>query len=145
MPFKNLELNPVQYNQVQPSYRKQFYKGFSTIDALNTSAKLFDFELIKQNIINHFNTRKGERLMNPTFGTIIWDLIMEPLTDNIRDLIQKDMNTICNYDPRVTAIQININEYETGYVIEITLALKNTDQRSVLKLAFDQKLGLISQ
>jgi phage baseplate assembly protein W len=145
MPFKNLELNPVQYNLVQPSFRTQFYKGFTTVNPNNTSSKLYDFELIKQNIINHFNTKKGERLMNPTFGTIIWDLIMEPLTDNIRQLLTDDMNKICNFDPRVYPIQVSVNEYETGYVIEITLALKNTDQRSVLKLAFDQKLGLVEQ
>ena len=145
MPFKNLELNPAKYNAVETSVRKQFYKGFTTVDSNNTSTKLYDFDLVKQNIINHFNTKKGERLMNPTFGTIIWDLIMEPLTDDIRQLLTDDMNKICNFDPRVYPLQVSVNEYETGYVIEITLALKNTDQRSVLKLAFDQKLGLIEQ
>ena len=30
-----------------------------------------DIELIKQDLFNHFYTRQGERLMNPTYGTII--------------------------------------------------------------------------
>ena len=76
MPYKNIELNPVSYTETQRDTRYHLYKGFSTNDNLNPSSKLFDFDLIKQNIINHFNTKKGERLMNPEFGTIIWDLIM---------------------------------------------------------------------
>jgi phage baseplate assembly protein W len=80
--------------------------------------------------------------MNPTFGTIIWDLIMEPLTEQIKELLQRDIETICSFDERVYPLQIDINEYEQGYLVEITLALKNTDESTTLRLAFDQKVGL---
>jgi phage baseplate assembly protein W len=142
MPYKNLELTPSQYNQTHTSARSQFYKGFSTINSTNYGFKLYDFELIKQDIVNHFNTRKGSRVMNPGFGTIIWDLLMEPLTDRIRELLTEDIETICNSDPRVYPLQININEYDRGYLVEITLQMKNTDERETMKLAFDQKIGL---
>jgi hypothetical protein len=39
-------------------------------------------------------------------------------------------------------MQIDINEYEQGYLVEITVALKNTNQSTTMKLAFDQKVGL---
>ena len=142
MPFKNIELNPTKFTETQRQARYHLYKGFSTIDPMNTSGKLFDFELIKQNILNHFNTRKGERVMSPEFGTIIWDLIMEPLTDQVRDLITSDVTTICKFDPRVTPIEIKINEYEQGYLVEVTLSMKDSDETSTLRLAFDQKIGL---
>ena len=80
--------------------------------------------------------------MNPTFGTIIWDLIMEPLTEQVKELLQRDIETICSFDTRAYTLQININEYEQGYLVEITLALKNTDESTTLRLAFDQKVGL---
>ena len=112
------------------------------MDPSNYGAKLYDFDLIKQDILNHFNTRKGSRVMNPTFGTIIWDLIMEPLTEQIKELLQRDIETICSFDERVYPLQIDINEYEQGYLVEITLALKNTDESTTLRLAFDQKVGL---
>jgi phage baseplate assembly protein W len=99
----------------------------------------------KQNILNHFNTRKGQRVMNPTFGTIIWDILMEPLTPQIRNVLTKDIETICNTDPRVYPTQIQVNEYEQGYLIDIVLVMKNTDQSSALKLVFDQKVGLVLQ
>jgi hypothetical protein len=54
----------------------------------------------------------------------------------------QDITKICKFDPRAYPLQINLVEYEQGYLVEITLMLKNTDQSSVLRLAFDQKLGL---
>jgi phage baseplate assembly protein W len=80
--------------------------------------------------------------MNPKFGTIVWDLLMEPLTPQTKELLTADITTICKYDPRVYPAQIAINEYPEGYLVEIVLAMKNTNQSSVLKLAFDQKVGL---
>jgi phage baseplate assembly protein W len=142
MPYKNIEINRTSYNSQHTAKASQFYKGFSTVNPNGQGSKLYDFELIKQDIINHFNTRKGQRVMNPEFGTIIWDLIMEPLTPQINDLLTQDIKTICSFDPRVYPMQIDINEYEQGYLVEITVALKNTNQSTTMKLAFDQKVGL---
>lgn len=145
MPYKNIEINPAPYSQELTDNRTHFYRGFSTLNPNNRSSQLYDFDLIKQNLLNHFNTRKGERVMNPTFGTIIWDLIMEPLTSSVREALSNDIKTICTFDPRAYPIQIAINEYEQGFLVEVTLVLKGTDQTSNLKLMFDQKLGLSLQ
>lgn len=145
MPYKNLEINPVQYSEQNTDKLTQYYRGFSTANPTNRGSKLYDFELIKQDILNQFNTRKGQRVMNPKFGSIIWDLLMEPLTPMISDLLKQDISTICNSDPRVYPLQMQVNEYPQGYLIEITLAMKNTNQSSTLRLAFDQKLGIVVQ
>ena len=50
------------------------YKGFSTVAGVKSN-QLYDLDIIKQDLINHFYTRKGERVMNPDFGSIIWDLL----------------------------------------------------------------------
>ena len=142
MPYKNITLNPTNFTETQSNSRYHLYRGFSTIDENNTSGKLFDFDLIKQNIINNFNTKKGERVMNPEFGTIIWDLIMEPMTPEVKEYLTKDITTICNLDPRIQTRQIIVNEYEQGYLVEVTLMMKGTNESSTLRLAFDQKIGL---
>jgi phage baseplate assembly protein W len=145
MPFKNKEIT----SQGSPNHRlqkqSQFYKGFSTVNMASKSPRLFDFSLIKQDLLNHFSTRKGSRLMNPSFGTIIWDLIMEPLTGETRELLTNDITTICNFDPRVYPTQIKVTEYDKGFLVELTLVLKNTDQSENLRLVFDQKIGLSVQ
>jgi phage baseplate assembly protein W len=142
MPYKNIEIGSVKSVVQQASKQSQFYKGFSTVNNADPGARLFDFALIQQDIINHFNTRKGERVMNPAFGSVIWDLLMEPLTDQIRSTIIDDVTSICNFDPRVTPTQIDITEYENGYILELTLVLKGTNESANMKLGFDQKVGL---
>jgi phage baseplate assembly protein W len=145
MPYKNTEINNPGSVYQQPVQTNHFYTGFSSIDSTNSSSRLYDFELIKQDILNQFNTRKGERVMNPGFGSIIWDLIMEPLTDETRDALNQDIVEICNSDPRVVPTQLDLTEYDTGYILDVTLVLKGTDQSTSMRLAFDQSIGLTVQ
>lgn len=145
MPYKNIEINSVNYNKTYTAQQKHYYKGFTTVGKENRTSKVYDLELIKQNILNHFNTKKGSRVMNPEFGTIIWDMLMEPLTEDNKNLLLNDLRTILSFDPRATPLEINLTEYENGYFIESTLQLVNSNQSTVLKLAFDQKLGLVEQ
>lgn len=142
MPYKTLEIGSSQNLYEQSPKSEHFYKGYSTFNNRFASVELFDLELIKQDIINHFNTRKGSRVMNPTFGSIIWDLLMDPLTDSTRELLKNDISIICSSDPRVTPIQMDLTEYPDGYLLEITLLLNGTDQSNQIKLKFDQKIGL---
>jgi phage baseplate assembly protein W len=145
MPYKNLEINVQNYSSQHTDVLTHYYKGFSTVNPDNRASKLYDFDLIKQNILNHFNTRKGQRVMNPTFGSIVWDVLMEPLTPQIKMALTKDVEDICNLDPRVYPTEIQITEYEQGYLIDVALSMKNTDQSSTLRMAFDQKIGLVLQ
>jgi phage baseplate assembly protein W len=128
MPYKTLEITNAAAVYQQAPKISQFYKGFSSTDISNVNSKLYDLDIIRQDLINQFKTRKGERLMNPTFGTIIWDILMEPMTDDIYDLLSQDITKICNSDPRITPTQLNINEFDGGYLIEISVQLVGTNQ-----------------
>jgi phage baseplate assembly protein W len=145
MPYKTLEISNAASVYEQNPKTSQFYKGFSSVDISNINSKLYDIDIIRQDLINQFRIRKGERLMNPTFGTIIWDIIMEPMTDEVYELLSQDISSICNSDPRIVPIQININEDQGGYLIEITVQVVDTDQTATLKLSFNQESGLIVQ
>jgi hypothetical protein len=83
--------------------------------------------------------------MNPTFGSIIWDALMEPMTPQLKELLNQDITTICNSDPRAIPTQIKLTEYTAGYIIEVTLVLKGTNQSTNLMLTFDQNIGLTVQ
>jgi phage baseplate assembly protein W len=145
MAYKNIEINPSQYSSQHTAKKSQFYIGYSSVDPNSVNTRLYDFDIIKQDIINQFNTRKGERVMNPSFGTIIWDLIFEPFTDDVKQALSDDISRICNSDPRAVPIQININEQQYGMLLEITLQYIGTDQTANMKMSFDKKLGLITQ
>ena len=116
-------------NKQVPSTR--MYKGFSTVNTGTQNFTLYDFELIKQD------------LMNPDFGTIIWDLIFEPLTEEIKSAILQNVNQIVNYDPRVQASNVLVTSYDTGIQIQVTLTYLPYNLSENLKMRFDQANGLV--
>jgi len=120
------------------------YRGISTVNPENTDFRLYDFAIIKQDIINHFHIRQGEKLENPEFGTIIWDVLYEPLTENLKQIIVKNVQDIINYDPRVTANQVVVDEYENGLQIECTLIYLDYSIAEQMRLQFDKSIGLLS-
>ena len=61
------------------------FKGFSSRAEMR-NFKLYDFECAKQDMINRLSVRKGERVENPEFGTIIYDAIFEPFTEELKDI-----------------------------------------------------------
>lgn len=142
MAYKNIVITPPNLKNVTTTKTSQFYKGFSTVDDTTNNVKLYDYELIKQDILNQFNIRKGERIMNPNFGSVIWDLIYEPLTPNVKQQISSDIDRILASDPRVIPTQVNIVEQDYGFLLEITLSYKGTDVSDSMILSFDKRVGL---
>jgi phage baseplate assembly protein W len=136
---------PVSKRPAPTQRTVQRYRGFSTISGTTQNFALYDFELIKQDLMNNFHIRQGERLMNPTYGTIIWDLLFEPLTDQVKHLILEDVNNIFNNEPRVRAGNIVITPYDTGLQIQCTLTYLLYNIQDRMKLQFDQANGLNAQ
>lgn len=119
------------------------YRGISTVDPDRGSFKLFDINIIKQDIINHFHIRQGEKLENPTFGTIIWDILFEPLTDSLRDAIIQNVTDIVNFDPRVSVDSVTVDAFESGIQIDCSLTYLPYNISETMRLRFDQSSGLI--
>ena len=115
-----------------------FYKGFSTIGR-NKKFRLTDFDLIKQDLLNHFQIRKGEKLMNPNFGTIIWNVLYDPFTLELKSAIIADIKAIAAYDPRVSIDNVIVTEYEYGIQIELELRYLQTDQTNLMNLQFNNQ------
>ena len=85
-------------------------------------------------------TRKGERVMMPTYGSIIHDLIFEPLTlMTLKEIIGIDINSIIDDDPQSASIKysqynrrpdhsinikLSVSIIPTGEVVELTINLE---------------------
>lgn len=120
------------------------YRGYNTVDNNTTKVRIEDSELIKRDLLNHFNIRKGEKLMRPDFGSIIWDALFEPMTEDLRDAIVEDVVDIVNYDPRIIADKVLVDEYQNGILIELQIRYSNLNQTENLKLLFDQNVNSVS-
>ena len=117
------------------------YSGFSTYRRVR-KYRVTDFDLVKQDLYNHFHIRKGQKLMNPNFGTIIWDLLYEPFTESVREAIEKDIRTIVAYDPRIEAEKITITEFVNGIMVELDIIYRLTNESSALALKFERDAAL---
>ena len=113
------------------------YKGFSTSNR-SKHFRITDFELVKQDLINHFNIRKGEKLMNPDFGTVIWDSLFDPFDDNTKQKIMQDVKRIIGYDKRVSAQNVVVTQFDRGIQIEIGLVYIANGQTGTMQMLFDQ-------
>jgi phage baseplate assembly protein W len=138
--YKNLRVESRQMQSVPLTAGT--YRGISTVNPNTKEFKIFDLGLIKQDIINHFHIRLGEKLENPTFGTIIWDALYEPLTDALKDAIIKNVTDIINYDPRVNVTKVIVDSFEFGIQVECELVYLDYSISEKLRFEFDRDAGI---
>jgi phage baseplate assembly protein W len=121
--------------------KQSAYRGLSTVNPDNDQYTLYDIGLIKQDLLNHFHIRQGEKLENPEFGTIIWDVLFEPMTEALKEAIVNNVTDIINNDPRVNASEVIVDQYESGIQIECVLTYLPYNISEQMKLTFDQTAG----
>lgn len=110
------------------------YKGFNSRRP-KTKFKEYDVDLVKQDLLNHFNIRRGEKLENPSFGTGIWDMLYEPMNDENIARIREDVEIVLNRDPRIQIVEIKVDAVENGIRVEADLLYRGINLRE--KIAFD--------
>ena len=136
--YENLKIGP-QTAQIRTNPISRTYRGFSTTSSDASNYALYDLALIKQDIINHFHIRKGEKLENPEFGTIIWDMLYEPLTEQAKQLITNDVTDIVNADPRVSVNKSIVTQLEYGIQIEVSLTYLLYNIQETMQFEFDRR------
>src|SRR6056300_1045617 len=113
------------------------FKGFSS-RADRQNFKLYDFEVAKQDLINRLSVRKGERVENPEFGTIIYDVLFEPLTEAVKQAVADDITANLNADPRLQAEEIIVSEFEHGIAVQATVRYVPYNVVEKLTFSFDE-------
>ena len=121
--------------------RSVTFKGFSS-KADKKNFKLYDFEVAKQDLINRLSVRKGERVENPEFGTIIYDVLFEPLTDDIKQAVADDITANLNADPRLQTEEIIVSEFEHGIAVQATIRFVPYNVVEKLTFSFDENSTL---
>ncbi len=97
------------------------FKGFSTVDRVRAPFTLTDAELIKRDLLNELFTRKGERVMRPNFGSIVWDLLMDPSTNDLDRKIKQDIERIIGKDPRVELLKTQVAVLDHTILAEVDI------------------------
>ena len=137
---QSVATNKATTAQTSSSFR---YKGFSSNETKN-NFKLYDIELVKRDLMNHFYIRKGEKLENPNFGTIIWDMLFENFTSEVRRLITEDVEQIINYDPRVKVNALTIDSTDQGIRIQADVVYLPFNINERMTFDFDKTNNIVN-
>ena len=101
---------------------KPYFVGFSTVGKKSPPYTLTNIDLIKQDISNQFATPLGSRVMLPSFGTIIHELLFDPFDDYTKNAIIEDAVRVVQSDPRVSLV--SIDAYQADYTLNIIITLQ---------------------
>jgi phage baseplate assembly protein W len=121
----------------------RIYRGISTIDSNISNTSRYDIALIRQDVINSLNIRQGEKINNPTFGSIIWDHLYEPLTEALKDRITANTRAVVEADPRVRLEEFAVDSKDYGLMIIVSLRYIKYNVSETLRLNFDQQNNLL--
>ena len=115
------------------------FRGFSTSGNEFANVTFTDFELVKRDLMNNLNVRKGERIMRPDFGCVIWDMLFEPFTDDAHATIVDNIVEIGEADPRLEVLEVVPSSYEQGIQVSMTLRYIPADITEQLLYDFNQE------
>lgn len=119
--------------------------GMSTVDTVRAPYVLTDDDLIKRDILNEFNTKRGERVMRPNFGSIIWEILMDPDTGKLQKMVDEDITKIIDRDPRVKLLRVNTLVAEHTLRSEVMVEYVASTNQDTLYLNYtrDSQEGVI--
>ena len=93
-----------------------------------------DASAIKQAIVNVLLTNKGERLMNPRYGSDIRRFLFEPLDYGTANQIKGNIrDTIERFEPRISVVRLKAspNYDDNGFDITMTYSIRGTNDSPV--------------
>jgi len=116
------------------------FRGFNTIDRIRAPYTLEGADLVKRDLLNTFYTKKGERVMRPEYGSIIWDLLMNPDDTATEKEIREDVIRIIDADPRVEHLYTTIIYMDHTIRIEINLKYLILNSEDILYLEYVREI-----
>lgn len=119
------------------------FVGFSTIETNSKNQQFADIPLIKRDLLNHLNTLPDERVMMPNYGCGIWNLLFEPFDEATKDSIMAEIGKVIEAEPRVVLQSMDVQEYNQGILVQITLLYQPYGVIDTFSVQFDRRaLGI---
>lgn len=114
------------------------FVGFNTQNQYKKFT-LVDFALIKRDLLNAFNIRRGQLPGRPGYGTILWDYLFENQIEAVQQGIIDEVQRVAGGDPRLYVSNINVYPQENGMLIELQIEVVATTNSEILSIFFDQQ------
>jgi len=117
------------------------FKGFTTLDRVKAPFTITDQDLIKRDLLNEFYTKKGERLMRPNFGSIIWDLLMDPNDGDLVNAVTEDIQRIVAKETRVELVDLTVYVADHAISADVLLKYLPFNNSESLYLIFEKQIN----
>ena len=124
--------------------RTTLYRGYSSVNRTKLT-NLFDVDLVKQDLLNHFNTRKSERVRQPSYGSAILDYLFELQTEGNVQRIVEEVLRIIEEETRVRLLDIAVIEEEYSVTVDCDLLYVGANTQFDFKVKFDADAGIIQE
>jgi phage baseplate assembly protein W len=118
------------------------YRGFSTVNVKGLDTRLFDVDLVNVDLLNKFNTRLGERVGRPLFGSIIHELLFNLGDPRTEGLVIADAKRIVSEDPRLELLEVRptLNLAAGSITLEIDALLVEFDMNVQFVVTFEERI-----
>lgn len=113
-------------NYIQPIVRtrKSYFIGFNTVDNHLPPYTLTNVDIIKRDLLNHFSTPIGSRVMLPTYGTNIYDYLFNPFDEYTKSAIIEEAMRVVEYETRVELVSVDAFQENQTLTVIIDLLFK---------------------
>ena len=120
---------------LQPSTGVGISLPFNGPTGINTTYTTKD--AVKSNLLNFILTGKKERVMNPSFGSGVRDLLFEPITEDITDQVENLIyGGVESYFPQVqiNSLTVNLSPDTKTIIIYLNYSVINTNIEDELQI-----------
>lgn len=136
MAFDSRRINPLD---LQPRKAIGVALPLSAAAVFNPTYQTKD--AIRTNIINYFLTGKGERYLDPTFGTDLRNLMFETIDENLPDRVKASVRRgLGEYFPRVIPIELQVEGKPDTNTVTLFLrySIRDTNIEDEVIINFEQ-------
>ena len=105
-------------------------------------SKVFDENAINQSLLSLFNTYKGERFFNPTYGSHLPFLLFEPFDALTARTITEDIQQSSSvWEPRIeiTDLDLDLDYDKQIYTITMVYKILSTTEIGVFETILEKK------
>jgi phage baseplate assembly protein W len=112
--------------------------GFNTQDQYKKFT-LLDEDLVKRDLLNGLNIRQGQLPGRPQFGTTLWDNLFENQSPALVNAIEREIQRVAGYDPRIQISDTQVFPQENGMLIQVQLVIVPGTTAQQLSIFFNQQ------
>jgi hypothetical protein len=133
-------MRPEEPTTYDPTFIGRGFFWPLTIDHTGSIKLTTASEDIDRSIMMVLMTAPGERVMRPTFGCTIWDLLFEPITPNLLGLIARAVyEALGQWEPRIEVEHVEPSAApETDGLVRVSISyrVRSTNDRRNLVYPF---------